>query len=115
MTYQPLVALHQRFQAEDADRPALIKELLTLLSHSSTPALWPPDLNAADGMIMQVTEPGWRIAEGFVCHCGAPALNHPYTNEIWGCLACGYSTMSVAISFRRVSYAAPVSSREDQR
>lgn len=50
---------------------------------------------------MTINEGGWRESNEFVCaECQAPALLHPYTNMIWGCRPCGFTTFSVSVFFR---------------
>jgi len=52
---------------------------------------------------MTVNEGEWRENPDFVCcTCGEPAYSHPYTNLIWGCKKCGYTTYSVSVYFRPV-------------
>lgn len=46
-----------------------------------------------------VTEGEWRENEDFLHSCGAPALCHPYTNQIWGCRPCCFTTYSVSVCF----------------
>ncbi|MFZ5559838.1 MAG: hypothetical protein ACOZAL_03525, partial [Patescibacteria group bacterium] len=52
---------------------------------------------------MRVNEGEWRKSFNFVCcTCGQPAYLHPYTNVIWGCKKCGYTTYATGIYFRAV-------------
>lgn len=49
---------------------------------------------------MMVTEEVWRENADYVCtDCMQPSYCHPYTNKIWGCLNCGFSTYSVSVYF----------------
>ena len=51
---------------------------------------------------LMVTEGPWRQSDDFVCvTCGKPAFYHPYTNEIWGCKKCGFTTYTVSLSFHQ--------------
>lgn len=53
---------------------------------------------------MRVNEGEWRKSDKFVCcTCGEPAYLHPYTNHIWGCKKCGFTTYSVAMYFHPVN------------
>ena len=37
----------------------------------------------------------WRVEPRFNCRtCHQPARIHPYTDRIWGCLTCGFTTAS---------------------
>jgi len=43
----------------------------------------------------------WQVEPGFNCRtCHQPARVHPYTNRIWGCLTCGFTTASVSVYFQ---------------
>lgn len=53
--------------------------------------------------MMSVSEGEWRVCGDFECtRCHGPAYLHPYTNEIWGCLNCGFTTASVSTHFREL-------------
>jgi ribosomal protein L37AE/L43A len=55
-----------------------------------------------DIRFLPVTEGEWRQSETFVCRtCGHPAFYHPYTNRIWGCATCIYTTASVSLCFMK--------------
>jgi ribosomal protein L37AE/L43A len=103
------VALRQKLLAEQ-DRPAgswesLIQEMFNHYSDQSRPAQTMDGRTKAEVMAITVEEVGWRISRQFTCRsCGAPALLHPVTNKIWGCLVCGRSTLSVAVFFRAASF-----------
>ena len=57
---------------------------------------------------MKVNQEDWRESDEFVCcTCGEPAYSHPYTNLIWGCNKCGYTTYSVSVYFRPVHIRKP--------
>ena len=97
-----LVELHRRFGEPHADHDALCAELTTVLSHDPMPLPAPEELSPVDILGMKVTEEGWRCDEEFACRtCGSPALLHPHTNHIWGCLPCGFSTASGFVYFKR--------------
>lgn len=50
---------------------------------------------------MIVSEGLWRESPDFNCtDCLQPAYYHPYTNHIWGCVNCGFSTYSVSVYFQ---------------
>lgn len=60
-----------------------------------------------DGMTKQeidemvVTEGVWRENVDYICiDCLQPSYCHPYSNKIWGCLNCGFSTYSVSVYFK---------------
>jgi ribosomal protein L37AE/L43A len=79
----------------------LIAEMTSRLSHADMPSHLPEGATASSVARMTVLEPGWRVSARFVCSgCSAPALLHPYTNHIWGCLVCGTTTHCVAVFFR---------------
>ena len=49
---------------------------------------------------MKVTDGEWRESPGFVCQaCENPAYYHPYSDTIWGCKKCGYTTYAVSNYF----------------
>ena len=53
---------------------------------------------------MRINDPAWkekwRQHDTYVCvQCGAPALANPYTNEIMGCLKCGFATIAITQHF----------------
>ncbi len=51
----------------------------------------------------KVTEGKWRLEPGFICRtCQEMAYLHPFTNRIWGCKKCEYSTASPSIFFQSV-------------
>ena len=53
---------------------------------------------------MKVNEGEWRENSDFVCRiCKEPAYLHPYTNQIWGCKKCGYTTYSPGVYFHPVN------------
>ena len=55
---------------------------------------------------MRVTDGEWYPIEGYVCRwCGGTAYRHPYTQKIWGCKACGYTSASLYIHFATVDEA----------
>jgi ribosomal protein L37AE/L43A len=64
-------------------------------------------LQAPDGMTwevmlaMPVTEGQWREADPlYVCKgCNNTPHLHPYTNYIWGCRTCNFTTMSPGVFF----------------
>jgi ribosomal protein L37AE/L43A len=50
---------------------------------------------------MTVEDGEWRELTDFLCRiCGKPAYMSPYTNSIWGCKHCGYTTRSVFTFFK---------------
>ncbi len=55
-----------------------------------------PDGLDANGLIaMSVDDGEWRKNEEFACReCGEPAFLNPYSNQIWGCKCCGFTTQS---------------------
>lgn len=64
------------------------------------PADIPDGLDKAGLEAMTVDDGEWRVCEDFACAaCGSPAYLHPYTNWIWGCKRCGFSTYSVSCYF----------------
>lgn len=67
----------------------------------------PDGLDKAGIEAMTVLSGEWRICDDFACaRCGHPAFFNPYTNLIWGCKLCGFTTYSVGIYFREVARAA---------
>lgn len=58
------------------------------------------DLLSADFNPSLPVDDSWKISPDYMCRaCGDPARLHPQTNQIWGCLACGMTTASVAFMF----------------
>ena len=52
---------------------------------------------------ISVNEGEWRKAAGFICrNCKSPAFSNPYTNWIWGCRNCGFTTYSVSVYFQKI-------------
>ena len=42
----------------------------------------------------------WRQHDTYVCvRCGEPGLANPFTNDIMGCLLCGFTTTSIVRHF----------------
>jgi len=59
-------------------------------------ALW-DDGHGKGLACLNVTEDGWRRFPDFICRkCESPAFSHPYSNRIWGCKKCGFTTGSVS-------------------
>lgn len=49
---------------------------------------------------MPVTEGEWRKVERYACReCNEPAYINPYTDIIWGCKKCGYTTLAAFYGF----------------
>lgn len=60
----------------------------------------PPDKTWEKVRDIDVTEGEWRKNDAFVCRtCRESAFTHPYSNAIWGCKKCGYTTASVSLCF----------------
>jgi len=54
-------------------------------------------------VLRKVTEGGWRKSPNFRCkECKDVAHLHPFTNRIWGCKTCGYTTASVSVYFEEI-------------
>ena len=55
----------------------------------------------AESLRINQLEELWRKSDEFVCvACGEPAYLHPYTNHIWGCKRCVFTTYSVSVRFK---------------
>lgn len=66
------------------------------------PFLMPEGMKKEEMEAIPVNKGEWRRVSDFICRsCQDPAFLHPYTNWIWGCKSCGFTTYSVAIYFRR--------------
>lgn len=66
------------------------------------PAEVPDGLDAAGLKAMTVHDGKWRVCEEFVCSsCGNYAHLHPYTNRIWGCKSCDFTTLSPSGFFKK--------------
>ena len=65
------------------------------------PLPMPSGITKNDLESMKISDGEWRKSFEFLCvHCKEPAYLHPFTNEIWGCKKCGFTTFSVSIHFR---------------
>jgi hypothetical protein len=64
----------------------------------------PKGLTEEDLSEMTVNDGAWREHLTHYCrHCGAPAYLNPYTNSIWGCKECGYTTTAVFVFFAKLN------------
>ncbi len=61
----------------------------------------PPDMAQWQIDQMRVMDGEWREDPDYLCRqCGSVAYLNPYTNDIWGCKKCQYSTRSVFVYFK---------------
>ncbi len=61
----------------------------------------PGDMNPEWIDRMQVVDGAWREDRDYRCRrCGAPAYLNPYTNAVWGCRKCVFTTRSVFVHFK---------------
>lgn len=56
-------------------------------------------MSEQDQLTLPVDE-SWEIIPKYLCRqCCEPARRHPTIGEVWGCLPCGFTTASIAVSF----------------
>lgn len=47
-----------------------------------------------------IFEENWRILDEFICRrCGSQAYANPFSNSVWGCKKCGFSTDCLDVNF----------------
>ena len=106
------IELRDRLLAEK-DRPtpdlhaSLIQEMFDHYPDNEYPASMQgrrmTDGSSREVSEVPVTEGGWRITRDYVCRsCETPALRHPETNKVFGCLVCGITPRSTGTFFKHV-------------
>lgn len=72
------------------------------------PKFWkgPPQEWEQREVTRKVDDGEWREDRFFVClTCHESCYLHPYTNRIWGCKKCGYTTASPSVYFGKFDVA----------
>jgi len=64
------------------------------------PLTLPPGMSFKRALRTPLKDRRWQESKLWLClNCGRPAFYHPFTNAVWGCRRCGFTTDNIIKRF----------------